>query len=119
MFTAKVQYALILLQDLYSAEVNGNICPVKLVDIANKHGLKQEFLGKVATQLKKAKMIQATKGPGGGFVLGINSPNNLKDIIQCVQPESELKHASEGKQAQDYIEDLYNEYLLLMEELEV
>jgi Rrf2 family protein len=118
-FTAKVQYALILLQELYSAKVNGELGPVKLRDVAKRHGLKLEFLEKVARSLRKGDMVIATKGPGGGYMLKSANPTSVKEVFQCVQPEADLKLAAEGEQAQEYIRDLYAEYLVLIGELEV
>ena len=42
---------------------------VSLKEVAEKMGLSQGFLEEVATDLKKAKLIQGRKGPGGGYRL--------------------------------------------------
>ena len=62
MFTAKLQYALVLLQELYSSKERGDVAPLTLMDIARKHGMKKEFLEKVARYLRKSEMIEAIKG---------------------------------------------------------
>ncbi len=42
---------------------------VSLKDVAERMGLSQGFLEEIATDLKKAKLIQGRKGPGGGYRL--------------------------------------------------
>jgi Rrf2 family protein len=42
---------------------------VSLKDVAKEMGLSQKFLEEIAAALKKAKLIEGRKGPGGGYKL--------------------------------------------------
>ncbi len=118
MFTAKVQYALILLKELKALKSNGDVGPVKLRDVADKHGMKLEFLEQVARNLRISGYVSTVKGPGGGIVIG-KPPKNFFSIYKSVHPAPELKLAANGEAASSYIGKLHQEFLDLVNGLEL
>ena len=118
MFTAKMQYALVLLKELHELNRNGNLGPVKLKDVAEKHGLKKEFLDQVARKLRLKGYVESIKGPGGGYVLN-KFPEKALEVYFCVQPELDMKMAASGEAAQEYLHELHDQYVDLIGELKL
>lgn len=119
MFTAKVQYALILLKELSALRENGDVGPVKLRDVADKHGMKLEFLEQVARNLRISGYIETIKGPGGGVLLGKGTPENFFNIYESVHSTPDLKMAANGEAAVTYIDGLHQEFLNLVSGLKL
>jgi Rrf2 family protein len=81
MFSKSCEYALqsIIFITLHSE--NGGAVGLKKISDSQKIPL--HFLSKILQQLVKAKMLNSTKGPNGGFTLNI-PPNRLR-LIQVVE----------------------------------
>ena len=63
MLTAKVQYALVLLQEIAQ---NQSGRPIKIKEVANRNLLDEKFLQQVARLLRIKGLIRSVRGPGGG-----------------------------------------------------
>ena len=61
---AAVQYAAIVIQEL-----QGKTEPVPAFEIVKRHELSSTFTDQVCRRLKQAEIIEARRGPGGGYVL--------------------------------------------------
>jgi Rrf2 family protein len=64
--------------------------PVRLSDIADKHGIPQRFLVQILLQLKGAGLIMSTRGAAGGYQL-TRSPDEISlahilSIIDRTEP---------------------------------
>ena len=60
--------------------------PVSLSDISNRQAIAIRYLEQIFSKLKKANLVIATKGPGGGYQLSTNSKEiNLLAIIKAVE----------------------------------
>ena len=70
----KVEYALIALRHL-QAQDERELTSAK--ELAKTYGVPQELLAKVLQRLAKKNIIDAVKGPQGGYRLSID-PNNMK-----------------------------------------
>ena len=70
----KVEYALIALRHL-QAQDERELTSAK--ELAKAYGVPQELLAKVLQRLAKKNIIDAVKGPQGGYRLSID-PNNMK-----------------------------------------
>jgi len=68
LFSAKAEYACLAMLEL--AARYGDPRPVRLADIADKHGIPQRFLVQILLQLKGAGLVASTRGAAGGYVLG-------------------------------------------------
>ncbi len=71
--TRKAEYALIALRHLNNIK-DGELATVK--EISTQYGIPQELLAKALQQLARAKVIEATKGPSGGYKL-VRDPNEI------------------------------------------
>jgi len=83
-----VEYAVLGL--IYLAKNSGRT--IKISEIAEQENIPAPFLQKVFQKLSKAKLVEASVGPQGGFVLA--KPANkitLKNIIFVIEPAIE-KH---------------------------
>ena len=71
--TRKAEYALIALRHLISVK-DGELATVK--EISTQYEIPQELLAKALQQLARAKIIEATKGPSGGYKL-VRDPHEI------------------------------------------
>ena len=71
--TRKAEYALIALRHLNNMK-DGELATVK--EISTQYGIPQELLAKALQQLARAKVIEAIKGPSGGYKL-VRDPNEI------------------------------------------
>ena len=71
--TRKAEYALIALRHLNGLK-DGELATVK--EISTQYGIPQELLAKALQQLARAKVIEATKGPSGGYKL-VRDPHEI------------------------------------------
>ena len=74
--TRKVEYALIALRHLKRKE-DGELATAK--EIAEQYGIPQELLAKALQQLAREHVIEAVKGPSGGYKL-VTDPNTINMI---------------------------------------
>jgi Rrf2 family transcriptional regulator, cysteine metabolism repressor len=83
MVTQKSQYALRALFELATRTDAG---PVRIEDIAKAQAIPQRFLEVVLNELKHAGLVEARRGPRGGYLLA-RSPRDITvaDIIECCQ----------------------------------
>ncbi len=65
--SAKNHSGMILMTILAEAQASSDF--VSLKDVAQKMGLSMKFLEEIAAALKKAKLVEGRKGPGGGYRL--------------------------------------------------
>ncbi len=71
--TRKVEYALIALRHLKGKQ-DGELATAK--EIAEQYGIPQELLAKALQQLAREHVIEAVKGPSGGYKL-VTDPNSI------------------------------------------
>ncbi len=79
--TTKTDYAVILLTEL-AAKKSG---PLSLQTVADKTGISEAYLQRIAAKLKKGNLIKPKHGAFGGYTLS-KQPNkiSLLDIIRTV-----------------------------------
>ena len=83
LFSAKAEYACLAMLEL--AARFGDPKPVRLADIADKHGISQKFLVQILIQLKGAGLVASTRGAAGGYQLA-RPPRSmsLADVLSVV-----------------------------------
>jgi Rrf2 family protein len=99
LFSAKAEYACLAVLEL--AARYGDTRPVRLTDIADKHGIPQRFLVQILLQLKGAGLIASTRGAAGGYQLA-KSPEqiSIQDVVGVIDPRDRPTRARrDGKQA--------------------
>ena len=84
-FSAKAEYACMAMLELAARHTDPR--PVRLADLADKHGIPQRFLVQILLQLKGAGLIASTRGAAGGYLLA-RSPDGitLADVLGVVDP---------------------------------
>ena len=65
--SARTEYACIAMLDL--ARHSEQPRPVRIRDIAERHGIPSRFLVQILLQLKAAGLVQSIRGAGGGYRL--------------------------------------------------
>jgi len=64
--TTKGRYAVTAMLDLALHSAAG---PVALADISSRQGISQSYLEQLFGKLKRARLVQSLRGPGGGYAL--------------------------------------------------
>lgn len=81
--SAKAEYACIAMLEL--ATRHGDPRPIRLVDIAESHGIPQRFLVQILLQLKGAGLVTSTRGASGGYQLARPPEEiSLADVLSVV-----------------------------------
>jgi Rrf2 family cysteine metabolism transcriptional repressor len=85
LFSAKAEYACVAMLELAARYADPR--PMRLADIANKHGISDRFLVQILLDLKKAGLVDSARGAAGGYILA-RSPHDvtLHDILRVVDP---------------------------------
>jgi Rrf2 family cysteine metabolism transcriptional repressor len=122
LFSARAEYACLAMLEL--AAQYGNPHPVRLSEIANKHGITSpRFLVQILIQLNKAGLVTSTRGAAGGYHIAKKpSDITLAEVVAAVeglettsgrikkrQPASALAGALQD--VWDRIDEAYEEFL--------
>lgn len=100
--SARGRYAITALIDLALREAN---IPVRLSDLAVRHQISVSYLEQVFAKLCNAGLVISTRGPGGGYNLGMSSDQiNVADILLAIEVDDpKLKR---GGSTEDVTADL-------------
>lgn len=88
--SAKTEYACIAILELAARSGNGE--PVRIRDIADRHGVPSRFLVQILLQLKGAGLVTSTRGAAGGYQL-LKDPEDisLAEVIGAIEgPSTDL-----------------------------
>lgn len=95
--STKSRFAVNAMIDLGLREAGG---PVPLAAIAGRQQISLSYLEQLFSRLRRAGLVESTRGPGGGYTLGRRADAiSLEDIVVAV--EDELGAAASGVPAQD------------------
>lgn len=115
--TTRGRFAITALIDLALREDD---VPVPLADLALRHQISVSYLEQVFSKLRQAGVVESTRGPGGGYSLGIRGDQiSVADIVTAVEdglpdPEGALDRGT----AYDFTEDLWkNMHRALLEHM--
>ena len=80
--TTKGRYAVTAMLDLAIHQATG---PVTLSEIARRQGISLSYLEQLFSRLRRKKLVTSTRGPRGGYRLGV-APENIavSDVILAV-----------------------------------
>lgn len=95
--SAKTEYASLAMLEL-AASFDADE-PVRIRDIADKHGIPPRYLVQILLQLKVAGLVNSTRGAAGGYQLA-RSPDeiSLADIVTVIEG-AESESARSGVRA--------------------
>lgn len=69
--------------------------PVPLADIALRHRISLSYLEQVFSKLRQARLVESTRGPGGGYTLGRQGGAiTVADIIRAIEDAEEVPSAT-------------------------
>ena len=88
-FSAKAEYACVALLELAARYADPR--PVRLADVADKHGISDRFLVQILLDLKRAGLVDSVRGAAGGYTLARRpEETSLYDILRVVDPPEQL-----------------------------
>jgi Rrf2 family protein len=90
---AKTEYACIAVLELARSHDRGE--PVRIRDIADRHGIPSRFLVQILLQLKGAGLVQSTRGAAGGYQLA-KSPDQitLYEVMSVIEGQESINSAT-------------------------
>ncbi len=93
--SAKTEYACIAVLEL--AARNGSGDPVRIRDIADRHGVPSRFLVQILLQLKGAGIVTSTRGAAGGFQLAKEPKRiTLAEVMSAIEgPSTDLSSSAQ------------------------
>ncbi len=95
MLTAKSRYAVTAIVDIASYEGLG---PVTLAEISGRSSISTNYLEQIFFKLKKAGLVKAVKGPGGGYLMAESLDKvKISYIIAAVEENIEMTGCSMKK----------------------
>ncbi|MGC4001687.1 MAG: Rrf2 family transcriptional regulator [Pirellulales bacterium] len=81
---AKTEYACIAMLEL--AQHHGGGEPIRIRDIADRHGIPARFLVQILLQLKGAGLVVSTRGAGGGYQLAkVPDKISLGEVMAVIE----------------------------------
>lgn len=90
--TTKARYAVMAVIEI-SEEKNSQ--PVSLTTISDKQKISLSYLEQIFSRLKKAGIVDAIKGPGGGYILAKDAKEiNIADIIKAMGESVKMTRCS-------------------------
>ena len=76
--------------------------PVRLNDIAATLGVSQSYLEQLFALLRRHELVEATRGPGGGYVLGRPARKiAVGDIVYCVDQLDQNEKVIAGERSKE------------------
>lgn len=102
LFSAKAEYACVAMLELAARYVDPK--PVRLADVADKHGIPSRFLVQILLDLKRAGLVASTRGAAGGYGLA-RSPDEITlfDIIRIMDPPEQPARADDKLQPTGFV----------------
>jgi len=90
----KARYAVMAMVDLAR---HGGDAPVPLAEIAERQGLSVLYLEQLFGRLRRAGLVEATRGPGGGFELARPAAAlRIADIVTSVDEDIKVTRCEAG-----------------------
>ena len=92
--STKGRYAVMAMADI---ALNGDQANVSLSEIATRQEISQEYLEQLFSKLRKAALVESTRGPGGGYRLN-RDPDDIRiaDIILAVDESIQVTRCQGG-----------------------
>ena len=93
--TTKARYAVMAVLEI-ADEPNGQ--PLSLLAISKRQKISLSYLEQIFSRLKKAGIVSAIKGPGGGYVLGKNRDEiTMAQIIKAIGEPIQMTRCKSDK----------------------
>ena len=80
--TAKGRYAVMAVADMAAqTPIDGNAVRSSLADISRRQGISLSFLEQLFGKLRRAGIVESSRGANGGYVLAVSAPELTLDRI--------------------------------------
>lgn len=97
------RFAITALIDLALSDAN---IPVPLSEIAVRHRISLSYLEQVFAKLRRAGLVTSTRGPGGGYMLGLSGAYiSVADILLAIDDDDHVSKG--GDSVQEVTADLW------------
>ena len=95
--STKGRYAMVALADLALAEQKPGDDLMSLAAIAKRQDLSLPYLEQLFVKLRRAGLVEAVRGPGGGYRLA-KSPDAIRisEVMEAVEENVDAMHACAG-----------------------
>ncbi len=95
--STKGRYAMVALADLALADAKGGGDLVSLAEVAKRQNLSLPYLEQLFVKLRRAGLVDAVRGPGGGYKLA-KSPDAIRisDVMEAVEETVDALHTGAG-----------------------
>jgi len=105
--SSKARYAIMAMMEV---AINKDAKPVTLADISEEHGLSISYLEQLFARLRQSKLVQGTRGPGGGYRLARDADTiSIAEIANSVEDKIRAKKPLQTDQANNGSYELINE----------
>ena len=95
MLTTKSRYAVMAVIEVAARNSQS---PIRLADISEKQNIPLNYLEQIFLKLKKARLVNSVKGPGGGYHLNIASDKiSIENIVDAVEENLKMTRCSKDK----------------------
>lgn len=89
--TTKGRYAVTAMMDLALQNESADSARVALVDISERQGISLSYLEQLFANLRKAGLVDAVRGPGGGYAISKPSVEiSIAEILSAVDENLDL-----------------------------
>lgn len=95
--STKGRYAMVALADLALSEAKGSDELVSLAAISKRQDVSLPYLEQLFVKLRRAGLVEAVRGPGGGYKLA-RSPDAIRvsEVLQAVEETVDAMHTGAG-----------------------
>ncbi|MDB5658733.1 MAG: Rrf2 family transcriptional regulator [Cypionkella sp.] len=95
--STKGRYAMVALCDLALAEVKGGGELTSLAAIAKRQDLSLPYLEQLFVKLRRAGLVAAVRGPGGGYRLARSADSiRISEVMEAVEENVDAMHSGAG-----------------------
>ena len=95
--STKGRYAMVALADLALTEAQAGEDLMSLAAIAKRQDLSLPYLEQLFVKLRRAGLVEAVRGPGGGYRLA-KSPDSIRisEVMEAVEENVDAMHSGAG-----------------------
>lgn len=96
--STKGRYAMVALADLaMAAAKSGDADLVSLAEISRRQDISLPYLEQLFVKLRRAGLVEAVRGPGGGYKLARNASEiRISEVMEAVEETVDAMHTGAG-----------------------
>ncbi|MGA0542827.1 Rrf2 family transcriptional regulator [Neotabrizicola sp. VNH66] len=95
--STKGRYAMVALADLALNEGKGGEDLISLAEISKRQDISLPYLEQLFVKLRRAGLVEAVRGPGGGYKLARSADSiRVSEVLQAVEETVDAMHTGAG-----------------------